>query len=205
MSLIANLTDVVLPDGVATLPADSSVVLVSDAARGVIWRVNIATGDYSVAIDDAAFKPTDEVPLGVNGIHILNSELYFTNLATNSVGKVTITPNGSTASAVQILTTEALAADDFALSDNGIVYAAGANTMWQVSAGGHIVAFVGDPGSTVLQGIKSARFGRTALDKDVLYLSTQGGLLEDPPGSAIHGGQLLAVDVKVVDSHGDKN
>lgn len=100
MSLIANLTSIVLPDGVATLPYDPSVVLVADAAQGVIWRVNTATGDHIVAIDDPTFKPTDEVPLGVNGIHILNGELYFTNLATNSVGKVTITADGSATSAV---------------------------------------------------------------------------------------------------------
>jgi hypothetical protein len=93
VSLIANLTDVVLPDGVATLPYDPSVVLVADAAKGVIWRINTTTGDYTMAIDDPTFKPTDAVPLGVNGIHILNSELYFTNLATNSVGKVAITPD----------------------------------------------------------------------------------------------------------------
>lgn len=205
VSLIANLTNVVLPDGVATLPYDPSIVLVADAAQGVIWRVNTATGEYAMTINDPTFKPTDEVPLGVNGIHILNSELYFTNLATNSVGKLTITKEGSATSTIQVLTTRVLAADDFALSDDGVVYAAGANTLWQVSADGHTVAFVGDPNSTVVQGITSARFGRTALDKDVLYLSTQGGLLEDPPGSAVHGGQLLAVNVNAIDTHGDED
>ena len=203
--MIANLPDVVLPDGVATLPYNPSIVLVADAAKGVIWRVNMATGDYAVAINDTTFKTTDDVPLGVNGIHILNSEMYFTNLATNAVGKVTILPDGSAVSTTQILTTKALAADDFALSDHGIVYAAGANTLWQVSADGHTAAFVGDPTSTVLQGITSARFGRTILDRDVLYLSTQGGLLEDPPGSEVHGGQLLAVNINVFDSHGDED
>ena len=171
VSLIANLTHVVLPDGVATLPHDPSVVLVADAAQGVIWRVNTATGNYNKAIDDPIFKPTDAIPLGVNGIHILNNELYFTNLATNSVGKVAITSEGSTTSAVQVLTDKALAVDDFALSDAGIVYAAGANTLWQVSTDGHTTEFVGGPNSTVLQGITSARFGRTAVDQDVLYLS----------------------------------
>ncbi|KAM0712618.1 hypothetical protein Q7P35_000064 [Cladosporium inversicolor] len=205
VSQIADLTGVALPDGVATLPYDPSVVFVADAAKGVIWRVNTATGDHTVAIDDSAFRPTDEVHLGVNGIHILHSELCLTNLATNSVGKVAITPDGSAASTIQTLTTKALVADDFALSDNGFLYAAGANTLWRVSTDGHTDAFVGDPGSTVLQGITCARFGRTSMDKDVLYLSTQGGLLEDPPGSAIHGGQLLAVNVKVVDSHGDED
>lgn len=204
VSLIANLTDVVLPDGVATLPYNPSVVLVADAAKGVVWRVNTATGKYATTIDDPTFKPTDAVPQGVNGIHNLNSELCFTKLATNLVGKVTITPDGRAASAVQILTTKALAADDFALSEDGTVYAAGANTLWQVIADGHTAAFVGGPNSTVLQGITSARFGRTAVDKDVLYLSTQGGLLENPPESEVHGGQLLAVNVKMFESHGEK-
>jgi hypothetical protein len=203
VSLIANLTDIVLPDGVATLPYDPSVVLVADAAHGVIWRVNTATGNYTKAIDEPIFKPTEAIPLGVNGIHILNNELYFTNLATNSVGKVAITPEGRAASAIQVLTDKALAVDDFALSDAGIVYAAGANTLWQVSADGHTTEFVGGPNSTVLQGITSARFGRTAVDQDVLFMSTQGGLLEDPPGSVVHGGQLLAVNVNMVNPHDD--
>jgi len=203
VSLIANLTKVVLPDGVATLPHDPSVVLVADAAQGVIWRVNTDNGRYDMAIDDSSFKPTDIVPLGVNGIHILNNELYFTNLATNSVGKMAITSKGAAAGAIQVLTTKAIAADDFAVSDNGIVYAAGANTLWQVTADGCTAAFVGGLDSTVVQGITSARFGRTALDRYVLYLSTQGGLLEDPPRSVIHGGQLLAVNVNAVEYHGD--
>lgn len=205
VSLIANLTDVVLPDGIATLPYNPSVVLVADAGKGVIWRVNTATGDHAVTIDDPTFKLTDTIPLGVNGIDILNGELYFTNLATNSVGKVTITPDGSAAGAIQVSTTKALAADDFALSDTGTVYAAGANTLWQVTADGHTAAFVGGPDSKVLQGITSARFGRTAADKDVLYLSTRGGLLEDPPGLEVHGGQLLAVNVNVVESRGEND
>jgi sugar lactone lactonase YvrE len=198
VTLVANLTHVVLPDGVATLPYDPSVVLVADAAQGVVWRVNTADGKYSQAIDDAAFKPTDAVPLGVNGIRIQDDELYFTNLATNAVGRIPITSNGNAAGPVQLLTSKALAADDFALSDNGTVYAAGFNTLWQVTADGQTTAFVGDPNSTVVQGITSARFGRTEVDKDVLYMSTQGGLFAGPPGSAVHGGQLLAVNVNAV-------
>lgn len=38
--------------GVATLPYDPSVVLVADAAKGVIWQVNTATGNHTVTIDD---------------------------------------------------------------------------------------------------------------------------------------------------------
>jgi sugar lactone lactonase YvrE len=200
VTLVANMTRVVLPDGVATLPYDPSVVLVADAAQGVVWRINTADGKYSQAIDDPALKPTDAVPLGVNGIHIQDDELYFTNLATNTVGRIPITSDGNAAGPVQLLTSKALAADDFALSDNGTVYAAGFNALWQVTGDGRTTAFVGGPNNTVVQGITSARIGRTEMDKDVLYMSTQGGLLARPPGSAVHGGQLLAVNVNAVSS-----
>lgn len=195
MSFVASLPEVVLPDGVATLPYDPSDVLVADAAKGVIWRVNTASGHQQKVIDDPLFKPTEAVPLGVNGIHVLDDQLYFTNLATNLVGRLKITITGDAAGPVQIVTTSALLADDFALADDGTVYAAGFNTLWKVASDGRTIAVAGGPNSTTVQGITSARFGRTALDHDVIYMSTEGGAFNDPPGSLIHGGQLLAVNV----------
>ena len=104
-----------------------------DTVQGATWRINTATGDYTMTFNDPTIKPRDEVALVVNGVHIHNSELYFTKLATSSVGKVILLPEGSAASKTQILTTEALTADDFALPGNSVVYSAGAKTLWQVS------------------------------------------------------------------------
>lgn len=153
MSLIGGLSEIVLSDGVATLPYDPSFVLVADAAQGIMWRVNTATGEYSTTIDDPSFKPTNSVPLGVNGIHILRDQLYFINLATNSVGNLRITAGGHAAGPVEILTDEALAVDDFALADDGTVYAAGSNTLWEVQSNGSTTELVGGLDSAVHQGI----------------------------------------------------
>jgi len=204
VTLIGNSMIAVLSECVATFIYDRRVGLVADAVQSVIWQVSTATGDYIMTFDDPTIKPTYEVLPRVNRKHIRNSELYFTNLATNSVGKATILPDGSVACTIQILTTKPLTADDFALSDDATAYA-GNNTLWQVTAGGHTAAFVGDPNSTVPQGITSLRLGGTVVDKDVLYLSTQGGLLEAPSGLEVHGGQLLAVNVKAFESHGKKD
>lgn len=200
MSLVANLPKIGLPDGVASLHYDPSVVLIADTARGLIWKVNTATGGHEIAIDDPSFKPTKAVPLGVNGIHILRDQLYFTNLATNSVGRLTITTTGDATGRVQLIASAALFADDFALADDGTVYAAGFNTLRKITADGRTVSMAGAPNSSALQGITSARFGRTQIDQDVIYMATEGGgMLNDPSGLVVHGGQLLAINLKMFD------
>lgn len=83
MSLITNLTDVVLPGGVATLPHSPCLVLVADAFKGIMWRVETVTGWYLQAIDGPTFKPSDAAPLGVDRVQILGDHLCFTNLATS--------------------------------------------------------------------------------------------------------------------------
>ena len=194
--MIASLPDIVLPDGVTALDYDRGVVLVADAYKGIIWRVDTTTGAYSVAIKDPRFRRTNpDIPLGVDGIHILNNELYFTNFAANLVGKIPITADGSAASSVQNFTSKALFPDDFCLAEGGTAYVAGYNTLWRVSPDGDTIPLVGGPNSTVVQGVTSAQFGRTRDDQGVVYMGTEGGIFFTPPGAEVHGGQLLAVNV----------
>ncbi len=163
-----------LPDGATALQYDPGVVLVADASKGLIWRVDTTSGAYSIAIDDPLFKPIEPSPLGVDGIHIVNDELYFTNLGINLVGKLAITAEGSAAGPVQNISTLAVAPDDFALAGDGTVYAGGYNTLWRIQSKGTTKAIVGDVKSTAVQGITSAQFGRTAIDRDVVYMGTNG-------------------------------
>lgn len=90
---------------------------------------------------------------------------------------------------------DALVADDLALDVDGTACIAGFNTLWKVAEDGHTIAALGGPNSTVIQGITSARFGRTIFDERVMYMTTQGGMLLEPPGSIVHGRQLLAVNI----------
>ena len=68
MQLIVNPMEVGLPDGIASLPDDKGVVLLADAAKGVIWRVEVSTGEHDVAISDDLFLVSNPlIPLGVDG------------------------------------------------------------------------------------------------------------------------------------------
>ncbi|MCJ1438645.1 hypothetical protein MMC27_008035 [Xylographa pallens] len=194
VTLIANLTDVVLPDGIATLDNEIGLVLLADAAKGIVWRVDTTTGDYSVAIQDKLFTTDNKlIPLGVDGIHILDDQLYFTNFGNNAFGRVGISANGSATGPIEIIANMTIP-DDFAIADNGTAYLAGDNSLYRYRQDGQVDILVGGPNSLVLEGCTSAQLGRTRMDKNVLYIGTNGGLLA-PVDGVIHGGQLVAVNV----------
>ncbi|MCJ1316732.1 hypothetical protein MMC15_002053 [Xylographa vitiligo] len=194
VTLIANLTDVILPDGIATLDNEIGLVLLADAAQGIVWRVDATTGDYSIAIQDALFTTNNTlIPLGVDGIHILNDYLYFTNFGNNAFGRVAISANGSATGPVEIIATMTIP-DDFTITDDGTAYLAGDNSLYRYRQDGAVDILVGGPKSLVLEGCTSAQLGRTRMDKNVIYIGTNGGLLA-PVDGQIHGGQLVAVNV----------
>jgi uncharacterized protein (DUF2141 family) len=41
---------------------NNDTVLIGDASKGAVWRMNINTGAYSMAIEDATMKPSGSLP-----------------------------------------------------------------------------------------------------------------------------------------------
>jgi hypothetical protein len=82
--LIAAMPDAGFLNGVTVPPRSgqyASALLLADSSYGLIWRLDLETGEYSVWLDDPAFKisPTGIRPIGINGVHSRGSDLYFTN------------------------------------------------------------------------------------------------------------------------------
>jgi len=192
--LIATLPNVGLPNGIAPLPHDAGIVLVSDSAYGVIWCVNSCTGAYSVAINNTILAPTALNPVGVDGIRLHGSELYFTNYAAGLFSKVPITSDGAAAGPFVNLATSLTRPDDFFVAADGTAYVVGDNTLWRIIPDGTVDVVAGGPNNLALEGATSAQFGRTREDEGVLYITTNGGL-SGAVGGVVHGGQVLAVDV----------
>ncbi len=191
---MANLTNVGLPDGITTLVNDTGVVLLADASKGIVWRVDMETGQYSIAIQSQSFLPTNpEIPLGVDGIHVFKNYLYYTLFSSNALGRVDITANGSASGPLEIVAHMTFP-DDFAIAADGTAYVAGDNTLYRVSPEGKMDILAGGSNDTILEGATSAQFGRTQMDSNVLYIGTNGGILA-PVNGIIHGGQLAAINV----------
>lgn len=180
--LIANLTDAALPNGADF--AGSSDLLVADSFRGLIWNVDVKTGNVSVALENNATKgipgARNASITGVNGVKVANGSLYWTNTGTNTFWKIPLDSAGRVAANAQpTLLASNIAVDDFVVDIVGNAYICGPNgVITRVFANGTAQQFYGTANSLTgpLHGPTAARFGRLASDRYSLYISMNGGI-----------------------------
>jgi hypothetical protein len=115
--VVAHIDGAGLLDGLVTVPTQPSIVLVSDALAGAIYRVNMTSGTSAVAVQDDALAGSP----GVNGLKIRDGYVYFVNTQTRVYGRFAIADDGQQAGAIEVVATEA-SSDDFALDANGVAY-----------------------------------------------------------------------------------
>jgi hypothetical protein len=83
ISQIAALTKSAFLNGLTTWTPE--IVLAADTSLGLVWAINVHTGDYSIAVKDPTMAPTPDaqIKLGINGIKVLRnrtqSYVYYTN------------------------------------------------------------------------------------------------------------------------------
>lgn len=193
VKLITSIPEAAGLNGMTTLNEASDVVLIADSVLGAVWRVNVTTGEYGIAIQSPFFTNgggESAVSIGINGIRVFERMLYFTNSAQGTYARVSITKDGNAAEEVQILgkvEVPAVLYDDFDIDHNGDAWiTAHPNSLLEVTSGenqrnitGHI--------THLIQPV-SARFGR-GFDREEkqLYVLTSG--------SDTAGGQVIAVNI----------
>ncbi|KAL0258216.1 hypothetical protein SLS55_007389 [Diplodia seriata] len=192
---IADLPEAEFLNGMTTLNSNS--VLVSDSQAGVVYRVDIATGEYELVLDDATMKPPSNasIPIGVNGIRILGGYLYYQNLFAKLFCRVAIdSTTGKPTGPYETLATNAYA-DDFAITDQAVAYAANGfeNEILKITTAGSVEVVAGSLTSTLVEGATSAMFGKTSQDSSVLYVTTGGGLAAPINGTYTEGGKIVAL------------
>ncbi|KAK8042038.1 quinoprotein amine dehydrogenase beta chain-like protein [Apiospora rasikravindrae] len=180
--LVANLTEALVLNGAAALPGcDHDVVLVADSFLGQVFRVDTRTGHYDVPIKVPEMKgnPNSNTSVGVNGVKVRNGYLYFSNSFTVSIYRLKITQDGSPAEGATVETVATVQGetflDDFAIGADGTIWAASnrGNTTYAISPDGKtVVPVLGSANSMVVKGDTAAAFGRTELDRHVLYVTT---------------------------------
>lgn len=169
MSKIADFPDAVFLNGLVSL-GNGVDVLIADAGLGVVFRLNTLTGKYKIVINDPLMKPIVGGPifLGINGVQILRNTLYFTNTDQLLIAKVPIHSNGTASGSAQIIAHSGVS-DDFALGPLGTTYIAVQNTITIVTPAGKVTALNATGG--IGSANTSPKFGRTSVDKNVLYVT----------------------------------
>lgn len=202
IDLAATIPKAGLLNGLATL--NPSIVLAADCLKGVVWIVDTLTGASRIVLSDPLMAPTastTDYAIGINGIKLRGSTLYFTNSAQALFAKIRIHPNGTAAGAAEVIAraSPGTTYDDFALDGRGDAFlvTAQGNSIEEVGrAGEPPVIVAGNVNSTDIAEPTAAQFGRTRADGDVLYVTTAGGLEAPVNGDEIVGGQLVAVDTR---------
>lgn len=195
---IANFPKSQLLNGMTTLNAEKGLILISDPGAGLLYKLNVRTKQFVVAIDDRTMKPSSTLPFGINGIKIRNGALYFTNTAQGTFVKIPISADGS-ATGPAVIISKDVASDDFTFGPRGEAYLAqnGQNNLGFLGpAGGNVTILTGAPlkDKTYLAGPSACQFGRLPQDRKVLYITTTGGLFSNA-STPTSGGTLSKVNL----------
>ncbi len=176
-----KLTDIPSADflnGMTTL--DDTHIFVGDVYNGWVYKINTLTGAYNIAINDPLMKfPADSTNhLGVNGLKIRDSYLYFTNTAVGSLNRIKITAEGEPIGKACVVSANVPLADDFVIKNDGTAFIA-QNEMDELSVlppwSSKAEVIAGSDTSTVLAGCTAGKFGRLPSDANRLYITTSGG------------------------------
>ena len=192
---ITDIPGAMTANGLIALNQHKSILLVADSKLGAIWSVNVKTRTCEILIQDSLMNASaDPSSLGVNGIKIFNGFLFFTNTQAGTFSRVSIDANGAAIGAAEVVQTGLITADDFIFDMAGDAYIAqdAANVLTKVSAGGQVSTVVSSFNNSYLAGAKAVQFGRTALDRSVLYVTTNGGQAK-PVNGTVAPGKVVAV------------
>ena len=208
---VAKITDIPeaqLLNGATLLNQDLGIVLLAESIGGFVWGLNTRTGQYAKVLEDPLTKTiAGPQPVGINGLHVRDDFVYFTNSAQTLLAHVPVhVANGTAAGSYEVVARfNTSFVDDFALGARNIAFVATNfdNTIVEVRTAGKNAGtskiVEGNVGSTAFAGTTAAAFGRTLFDRRVLYITTTGGLGAPVNGSIVEGGKVLAVDTTMLD------
>ncbi|KGO68802.1 hypothetical protein PITC_076840 [Penicillium italicum] len=166
-----------LPDGQfldGMIKFGDDLLLITDALKGVIWRLNITTGEYSVALSHASMLPAtgQAIQVGVNGLKVLNHYVYYTSTTQEIFARIPVDGNATAVGPLEIITS-GFTFDDFSLTADGTAYLSTnpQNELIQVSPEGRVRLFAGNQFMLTVGGSTTVAINH---EHSVLYLATSG-------------------------------
>lgn len=196
VSKIAKVLESGLLNGMAFLDNGNHTLLVADSDKHVIWRVNMRTGAYSVALADETMLPAAgaPIPIGVNGVEVRGGFVYYTSSTKGLLCRVPVDATGSATGPFEILATWTFV-DDFILDAGGTAYitAIDTNEIVRARPDGTTSVIAGGLNSTFVAGPTAVQFGRTRKDLDTLYITTSGAQVFPVNGTFTEGGKVVAL------------
>ncbi|KAJ5184005.1 hypothetical protein N7492_001621 [Penicillium capsulatum] len=192
-SKIAALPEAHALNGMTTFTKDSNLVLIADSPKGAVWKVDIETGDYSVALNDTTMKPAEgqELPLGINGLRVVDGYLYYTSTTRMQFCRVKLHDDATAAGDYEVIASGFLP-DNLDVAPDGTAYIATdpQNSVVRVTSSGQISLVAGGQLSTEMPGPTSCRLSG---DRKTLYVGTSGGQVAPVLGTFMEPGKVVKI------------
>ena len=177
------------------VPFGKDLLLIADAAKGVIWRLNRRTGESSEALSHSLMLPADgqPIPVGVNGLKIRENYIYFTSTTQEIFGRIPIDENASATGDLEIITS-GFVVDDFLLLEDGTAYLTTntMNSILKVSPQGSVQLLAGNAFKMTVAGSTAAVMSH---DQSTLYVTTSGALIAPVMCEKTEPGKIVAVSL----------
>lgn len=183
--LVASFPDAGFLNGVAAW--DDSRVLVSDTTGGVVYVLDINTGEFSVALD------IPEVAIA-NGIRARNGTVYVVSGDSGSIYRIPVDEDAGLNGTPELIAAD-LSLDDFDIADDGTIYGAAVwnSQVVKIAVDGEVTVVAGGADSLELLSCTSVRLGRRKSDKETIYVSTMGNGAFPEPGDASTEAKIVAI------------
>lgn len=163
VSHVAQFAEAGLLNGMSRLSADDSAhLLITDSAAGAVIKLNVYTGAHEIVIRDPSMAPrSDGLGVGVNGIHVIGTTLYYTSLDAGIFSAISICPEtGIPTGPAEIIVGGIVSGDDFAIfhgEDKALITNNGEFTLTLVGIPGKSSRIAAN--STLLQATSAVAFG----------------------------------------------
>ena len=203
LTRVADIEGALLLDRVTQL--DSETLLVSDTILGVIWSLNIGSGESHVVLNDTAtMSPVSPSGVGVNYIHTYGNFIYYDNSEKGLMGRIPIDPRTVTATGppeIFFKNNETLFPQGFTFRGDELWLASAinnqvlliSNATSQGSSSPSIKVVASHPNDTRFAGLTDCKFGSKPEDLE------RGSLYVTPIGKVgdtwTFGGSLWRLDV----------
>lgn len=188
-------------NGITVVPEAPHYVLAADCFLGAIVRIDTRTGDVTTVSTDLLLGQTssaDSLPIGVNGVHVRNNFVYFTNSFQRLYGRLAITKDGLSAgkpAEIVAYPPDGATFDDFAIQGDGTAFVmtlGAVNGIDAIRANGNSTMVAQWPfESTNISQVTSAVVDTSAANRRVLYFATAGQYYGS--NETISGGEVFSL------------
>ncbi|KAI9858974.1 MAG: hypothetical protein M1824_003975 [Vezdaea acicularis] len=199
-----DVPDALFLNGSALLSPTEGIFLAVDSIASRLFAINVKSCTATTWLQHGAFAKTTQNPVypGANGAKRFGDAVYVSNTEAAQILRCVVGPGGEATGTLDVVA-EHLNADDFTFDADGAAYLTTHiyQSVVKLAPDGTRSRIVGDVKDPLCAGSTAAAFGRRQADREVLYVTTTGGMSLPVNGEVVKA-KVLRVEVGKAEAAG---